>query len=156
MLSQTTEYALRAMTCLAQQPDGLLTTQGIAATARVPGDYLAKVLNGLAQAGLVHSQRGRRGGFMLARPATEVTVLDVVNAVDPIRRISGCPLDKAANGHGLCEHTAGDGPQLCPLHQQLDDAMAVVERAFAACRLTDLIAIAPRDAQDCAFPNLAA
>ena len=144
MLSQTTEYALRAMTCLAKQSNGPLTTQGIAETAQVPGDYLAKVLNGLAQAGLVHSQRGRRGGFTLARPATEVTVLDVVNAVDPIKRIVACPL-------AMDEHSE----HLCPLHQQLDDAIAVVERAFAACRLTDLIGV-PAGAQDCSFPYVVA
>ena len=144
MLSQTTEYALRAMTCLAQHSDGPLTTQGIAETTRVPGDYLAKVLNGLAQAGLVHSRRGRRGGFTLARPAAEVTVLDVVNAVDPIKRIVACPL-------GMDEHSE----HLCPLHQHLDEAIAVVERAFAACRLTDLIG-APAGAQDCSFPYVVA
>jgi len=143
MLSQTTEYALRAMACLAEQPDGRLTTHGIAATARVPGDYLAKVLNGLAQAGLVQAHRGRRGGFTLARPAAEVTVLDVVNAVDPLKRIVACPL-------ALAEHS-----ELCPLHQQLDDAIAVVERAFAACSLSDLISKPRNGAQDCAFPALA-
>jgi Rrf2 family protein len=111
----------------------------------VPSDYLAKVLNHLAQAGLVHAHRGRRGGFTLARPAAEVTVLDVVNAVDPLRRIEACPL-------GLDDHSE----HLCPLHQHLDDAIAVVERAFAGCRLTDLTASTPNGAKDCAFPNLAA
>jgi Rrf2 family nitric oxide-sensitive transcriptional repressor len=145
MLSKTAEYALRAMTCLAEQPSQLLTTQWIAETSQVPSDYLAKVLNSLAEADLVLSQRGRNGGFSLARPAEELTVLEIVNAVDPIRRIPYCPLGKVEHG----EH-------LCPLHRELDNAYAVVERTFAARRLADLIGVPSDDAAACNFPILAA
>lgn len=144
MLSKTAEYALRAMTCLAEQPSQLLTTQWIAETSRVPSDYLAKVLNSLADADLVLSQRGRHGGFSLARPAEELTVLEIVNAVDPIRRIVNCPLDRPEHG----EH-------LCPLHRELDNAYGVVEQAFATRRLADLIGVPTDEGVACNFPSLA-
>jgi len=129
MISQTTEYALRAMVHLADQADVPLTTPQIADTTKVPVGYLAKVLGSLAKAGLVRSQRGLHGGFMIALPAEKVTVLDVINAVDPIQRITTCPL-------GLKAH----GKKLCPLHKRLDNAMAQVETAFANSTLADLLA----------------
>ncbi|NUQ01687.1 MAG: Rrf2 family transcriptional regulator, partial [Armatimonadetes bacterium] len=95
MISQTAEYALRAIVCLAAQPEGRLTTPQIAGATRVPAGYLSKVLQLLGRAGLVRSQRGLGGGFVLARPAELISVLDVVNAVDPIQRITGCPLELA-------------------------------------------------------------
>lgn len=129
MISQTTEYALRAMVHLADQADESLTTPQIAAATQVPVGYLAKVLGSLGKAGLVRSQRGLHGGFIIALPASEITVLDVINAVDPIQRITTCPL-------GLKAH----GKRLCPLHKRLDNAMAQVETAFANSTLADLLA----------------
>ncbi|MGH7487935.1 MAG: RrF2 family transcriptional regulator, partial [bacterium] len=81
MLSQTAEYALRAMVTLAQDEDTPLTAQEIARLARVPLDYLSKVLNLLSRAGLVKAQRGRYGGFHAAKSAGQMTVLEIVNAV---------------------------------------------------------------------------
>lgn len=128
MISQTTEYALRAVVWLAANPEKPLTAQQIADATRVPAGYLAKVLQGLSRAGLLHSQRGLGGGFILARPPSSLTMWEVVQAVDPIRRIDTCPL-------GFEAHAA----QLCPLHKQLDDAIAMVEKAFTACKISKLI-----------------
>jgi len=95
----------------------------------VPQDYLMKVLQSLARAGLVLAQRGRGGGFILARPPTGITVLDVITAVDPLRRIKHCPL-------GIKAH----GTTLCPLHRKLDDAIRSVEEAFASTTIAELLA----------------
>jgi Rrf2 family transcriptional regulator, nitric oxide-sensitive transcriptional repressor len=92
MISQTAEYALRAVVWLASSPDRAHGTPQIATAVKVPAGYLAKVMQRLARAGLVVSSPGRLGGFRIARPATEISVFDVVNAVDPIRRIHTCPL----------------------------------------------------------------
>ncbi len=94
----------------------------------IPPGYLAKVLQNLGRGGLVNSQRGLHGGFTLARDPAAITPLEVVNAIDPIRRLNGCPL-------GLEEH----GDQLCPLHRKLDDAMAHVESALGASRISELV-----------------
>ena len=62
MISQTVEYALRAMVHLAREAPGARTTDQVARTTRVPRAYLSKVLQSLRRAGLVRSQRGIGGG----------------------------------------------------------------------------------------------
>lgn len=127
MFSQTVEYALRAMVVLAAKPRQPLTTHSIAADSRVPPDYLIKVLQSLARGGLVTSQRGKYGGHSLTRPPREINILEIVNAVDPIRRIRTCPLDL-------------HGEKLCPLHRKMDDALAATEQAFGSTNLVQLLA----------------
>src|SRR4051794_10239395 len=105
MFSQTVEYALRAVVHLASKAPESQTTEEIAKSTRVPPFYLSKVLQSLVHGGVVKSQRGIGGGMSLARKPSELTILEVVNAVDPIRRIATCPL-------GLATH----GVRLCPLH----------------------------------------
>jgi Rrf2 family protein len=129
MISQTAEYALRAAVWMAHVPESCLTTQQIAEATRVPPGYLSKVLQALGRAGLVTSQRGLRGGFTLARGPEEVSVLEVINAVDPIKRIRECPLSLESHGK-----------KLCPLHSRLDEAMAGVEKVLADSTLAELVA----------------
>ena len=76
-------------------------------------------MQSLTRAGLVKSQRGLNGGFTLAHDPEQLSILEVVNAVDPIQRYPECPL-------GIENH----GRRLCPLHQRLDQAAAMVEKAF--------------------------
>lgn len=128
MLSQTAEYALRAMVCLAETPGIPRTVQELAGLAQVPQGYLAKVMQSLVRAGLVRSQRGLNGGFTLQPPVGTLTVLDVINAVDPLKRIHKCPIDRP-------EHAK----KLCPLHKRLDEALALIEGAFRQSVLADLL-----------------
>ena len=128
MISRTVEYALRAVVHLAVEAPANRKTQQIAEVTKVPAAYLAKVLQSLSKANLVRSQRGVGGGVSLAADPEKMTILDVVNAVEPIPRILTCPLN-------LTSHCG----RLCPLHQLLDDAMASMEAAFAATTLTELI-----------------
>ena len=128
MLSQSVEYALRAIVYLADQAPAPRTNKQIADVTLVPQAYLSKILQSLSKAGLVHSQRGVHGGFELARDSSEITVLQVVDAVDPLRRIRECPL-------GLKSH----GIRLCPLHRRLDNAIAAVQTAFADTKIADIL-----------------
>src|SRR5262245_62720221 len=128
MLSQTTEYALRAVTFLARNVDTPRTTREIAAGTKVPAAYLSKVLQGLSRAGVVRSQRGLRGGFTLGKPADELTLLEVVNGVEPIRRLRSCPL-------GLVSH----GVNLCPLHRRLDRLRGQVMKELESTTLAQLL-----------------
>jgi Rrf2 family protein len=127
VFSQTAEYALRAVVWMAMQPEEALTTQAIAQGTRVPASYLAKVMQGLGRAGLVQAQRGPHGGFRLSQPPQAISVLAVVNAVDPLQRIRSCPL-----------HLPAHRQQLCRLHQQMDDALASMERALGAATIADM------------------
>jgi Rrf2 family protein len=128
MFSQTVEYALRAVAHLAYEAPHPRTTDQVAEATQVPPAYLSKVLQALSRGGIVKSQRGVGGGISLARPAEELTILEVVNAVEPIQRIKTCPL-------GLKSH----GVRLCPLHRRIDDALAHVEAAFAATTLAEVL-----------------
>ena len=80
MLSQTSEYALRAMVCLASGNGGLTPTPELAKSADVPHNYLAKVLQMLASADLVAGRRGVGGGYRLCRDPEQIKLLDIVNA----------------------------------------------------------------------------
>lgn len=128
MISQGAEYALRAMLLIAMRSGLSLTTSQIAAQAQVPGGYLAKVLQTLVRAGLVISQRGVNGGFVLGRPPESLTLMDIVTAIDPSHRIRACPLN-------IPEHV-----KLCPLHRCIDAAVAAAERELRGTTLADLIA----------------
>jgi Rrf2 family protein len=141
MISQTAEYALRAIVYLADQAGAARTTSQIADTTQVPPGYLAKVMQSLTRAGLVKSQRGLNGGFTLAHDPEQLSILEVVNAVDPIQRYPECPL-------GIENH----GRQLCPLHQRLDQAAAMVEKAFGDTKVADLLAVPRHRRPLCRFP----
>lgn len=143
VLSQSVEYALRAVVHLASEAPAARTTDQIAVATRVPRAYLSKVLQSLARAGLVISQRGLGGGMSLSKPPAELTILEVVNAVEPIQRIRTCPL-------GLAAH----GVHLCPLHSRLDRAMAAVEQAFASTTLAEVLADQTGSIPLCPFPRL--
>lgn len=127
MLSQTVEYALRAMIYLASFGDSAVNCETLSGQTRVPAGYLSKVMRDLVCANLVRSYRGPHGGFTIARHPDTISLLDVVNAVDPIHRISNCPLDNPL-------HTA-----LCPLHRRLDDAIEHVERTFRETSLGSVL-----------------
>jgi Rrf2 family transcriptional regulator, nitric oxide-sensitive transcriptional repressor len=129
VLSQTVEYALRAVVHLAYLAPEACTTSELAKVTRVPAAYLTKVLQSLGRAGIVRSQRGIGGGVALAIEPKRLTILEVVNAVHPIQRIRSCPLELAS--HGV---------RLCPLHRRMDAAMAQVEQAFRSTTLAEVIA----------------
>ncbi|MSU76892.1 MAG: Rrf2 family transcriptional regulator [Gemmataceae bacterium] len=143
MFSQTVEYALRAVVHLANNAPAGQTTEEIAKATRVPQAYLSKVLQNLVQTGIVRSQRGIGGGMSLVKSPAELTILEVVNAVDPILRIRTCPLDLAS--HGV---------RLCPLHRRVDNALAMVEDAFKSTTLQEVID-EPSDSKPlCDFPRV--
>jgi Rrf2 family transcriptional regulator, nitric oxide-sensitive transcriptional repressor len=142
MFSQTVEYALRAVVHLADQAPAPRTTDQIATETLVPKAYLSKVLQGLCHAGIVHSRRGIGGGITLVKSPSELTILEVVNAVEPIGRIQECPL-------GLKAH----GVHLCPLHRRLDNALAMVEEAFRRTTLAEVLAEPTTSRPLCEFPS---
>jgi Rrf2 family transcriptional regulator, nitric oxide-sensitive transcriptional repressor len=141
MFSQTVEYALRAVVFLAHEAPDARTTEQIATATLVPKAYLSKVLQSLVREGIVHSQRGLGGGMTLVKKPKELTILEVVNAVEPIERIHTCPL-------GLKSH----GVNLCPLHRRLDAALAMVEKAFAGSTLAEVLAEPTTSKPLCDFP----
>jgi Rrf2 family nitric oxide-sensitive transcriptional repressor len=142
MFTQTVEYALRAMICLASNPAPGQTVEQISRATQVPAAYLGKVLQQLVKQQLVTSRRGAGGGFSLALPPDQISLLRVVQAVDPIQRITTCPL-------GLEAH----GVRLCPLHKRVDNALADMERAFSQSTLAEILAEPSDSIPLCNFPR---
>lgn len=134
MISQTTEYALRAIVHLAARSEqGPARAKDIAEAIHVPVGYLQKILRMLSRHGLLTASRGSAGGFVLAQPAEAISVLDVLNATDfKLPRIKRCPL-------GLPCHA-----DLCPLHRLLDSQIAGVEKVFGSTSLRDLLYDGPQ------------
>ena len=129
MFSHTSEYALRAVVWLAQHADdGPVDNQTIADATQVSVSYLAKIMQALTRAKLVSSRRGVGGGFALINDASEIAVLDVVNAVDPIEKFDDCPLK-------LLTHKK----KRCPMHASLNEATEQVEVVLSRHTIADLL-----------------
>lgn len=149
IISRTAEYALRAIVHLAAaEGETVSQTVGqIAHGTQVPVGYLSKVLQSLSRAGLIVSQRGLGGGFRLAKAPEQTSILEVVQAIEPMERLTTCPL-------GLEAH----GTNLCPLHRRLDGAMALIEAQFRATTIAELLDESAREyslisrESLCAFP----
>jgi Rrf2 family protein len=89
-VSAKVDYALRAMTELAASPPGPVKGERIATAQAIPPKFLENILIDLRHAGLVASQRGAEGGYRLARAPDEITIADVIRAVEgPIASVRG-------------------------------------------------------------------
>lgn len=128
-LSRLTDYAVAAMVRLGAV-DGGQTSPGVAASIGVPEPTVAKVLKSLAAGGLVSSRRGVNGGYRLDRPLSEISVVDVIVAIDgPIALVS------CVEGVGTgCEN------QLCPLAGRWDPVNQAIHKALSGITLADMAA----------------
>ncbi|MGB9640170.1 MAG: RrF2 family transcriptional regulator [Anaerolineales bacterium] len=97
-ITRQADYAVRAVTYLARLgPDHRAATSTIAQEQQIPPSFLAKIISQLSVAGLLNTSRGARGGVSLARPPDEITLLDVVEAIDgPIM------LNECVGEYGTC------------------------------------------------------
>jgi len=108
LLSQTAEYALRAMAWLATLPEGKpIRAADLSRATGIPTHYLSKVLRRLVLADLLKSQKGQGGGFSLSRPPREIPFIEILSAMDAYPTQGRC-----AFGWGSCDAT-----DPCPLHQ---------------------------------------
>ena len=108
-LTRGAEYAIRAMAYLARFPEGhVASLHEIGEAQDIPESFLAKILQSLVRAGLTVSQRGAHGGFALALPASEVTMQQVIEAVDGPISVNHCVLspEDCARSASCATHTA--------------------------------------------------
>jgi Rrf2 family protein len=107
LLTATVEYAFRALAELAAaKPAESIPSADLAVRTGVPEAYLQKVLRRLVSRGLLHGSKGRGGGFSLARPASRIRFMDVLDALDAVPSVDAC-----AFGRPRCSAT-----DPCPLH----------------------------------------
>ena len=132
MLTRTGGYALHAALAIAEMGgDGrAVRANEIADALGIPANYLAKILQALARNGVLVSERGRHGGFRLARKPSEIVLLDVVADFDDLGRERQCLL-----GRGTCSDAGG-----CPAHREWREASAPAFRFFETRTLADLLA----------------
>lgn len=106
-ITRQADYALRAMVFLARlDPNLRAATKQIAETQKIPPSFLAKIISQLSIAGLIHTSRGARGGVVLSKPAAEISLLEVVEAIDGPIALNDCTV-----APGNCDNYAD-----CPLH----------------------------------------
>jgi Rrf2 family iron-sulfur cluster assembly transcriptional regulator len=91
-LTQTTGYAILAMSCLRHCGNGLKLARDVAACTGIPLPYLSKILNALHQAGLITGKRGYRGGFALSHPLEQISFDDVARAIEGDDYLPECML----------------------------------------------------------------
>ena len=124
-VSKLTDYATVVMTCLAGG-DGVLSAQALAERARLEAPTVSKLLKQLAQAGLVVSTRGINGGYRLARLAQEITIADIVTAMEGPIGMTECSAHAGACGH---EPHCGVRVNWQRINQAIADALASVTLA---------------------------
>ena len=116
-LSARADYALRAAIELAAAKDDRVTAEHLAAAHRIPGQLLETILTHLRRSNIVRSQRGPDGGFWLARPAAEISLAEIIRAID-----------------GQLPGVRGDGPGNEPGNESYQGAAAPLERVWNALR----------------------
>lgn len=125
MLSQKAKYALKALCQMAGGPQGkLILVSEIAEREQAPRKFLELILLDLKRHGLVYSQRGKNGGYALAKPASQITLGEVIRILDgPL-----APLPCASlSGYRRCSDC--DNEEICPVRvvmRQVRDAMASI------------------------------
>lgn len=114
-ITRQADYALRAMIYLAKlEPNQRAATSQIADKQRIPPSFLAKIISQLSIAGLIHTSRGARGGVSLARTPGEVSILEVVEAIDGPITLNECTEEPSACPFG----------EECPLRSLWCDTQA--------------------------------
>jgi Rrf2 family iron-sulfur cluster assembly transcriptional regulator len=131
-LSQTTGYAIRALSCLHHSGDELVLAKEIAERTGIPKPYLSKILHALRKTGLVTAKRGYRGGVALSRPASEISLLEIAESVEGDRRRHVCLLGMVECSD-LCEEA-----HQCPVHDFWVDERSRIEAKLRAITLAQM------------------
>ncbi|MFZ1685623.1 MAG: Rrf2 family transcriptional regulator [Candidatus Zixiibacteriota bacterium] len=128
MITKKTEYAIRALWELAHNPEHLATANQIAQRQGIPPKYLPQIISELSRSGLILSVRGYGGGVRLSRPAKEITLLDVIEAMQGKLTMFECQLG---------EYECINLPH-CGLQETYTKAQSALEHVFGETKLSDV------------------
>ncbi|PWK92129.1 SUF system Fe-S cluster assembly regulator [Fulvimonas soli] len=128
-VSRLVDYATVVMTCIAGHPDAVLSTAQIAEETRLELPTVSKLLKSLSHAGLVESFRGVNGGYRLARPARQISVAEIVEAMEGPLGMTECSL-----AVGQCDREAG-----CSVRGGWQRINLALDRALRAMSLADML-----------------
>ncbi len=128
-LNRITDYAVVVLTQMVREPDKQVTAPQLSEESSVPAPTVAKVLKALAKEGVLASQRGVHGGYRLARPAGDISMLEVIRALEGPVSLTAC-VDGA---EGDC-----DVEQLCPVRGNWDRVNTAIRGALSEVTLEDM------------------
>jgi FeS assembly SUF system regulator len=128
-VSRLVDYATMVMTCVASHPDAVLSAAQIAEETRLESPTVGKLLKALGQAGLLESFRGINGGYRLARPAREICVAEIVEAMEGPLGMTEC-----SHAAGQCERERG-----CTVQGGWRRIHRALESALRAMSLADML-----------------
>jgi Rrf2 family iron-sulfur cluster assembly transcriptional regulator len=128
-LTRAADYAVRVMIHLAGHLSGARTTRDeLAASGDVPGHFLSKILQALSRSGLINSHRGVAGGYVLARPAEAITLLEVIEALEGPIMLNVC----------LAAGPSCDRKSWCSVHRVWAEAQSALTGVLRAYTLAEL------------------
>jgi Rrf2 family protein len=93
-ITRETDYAIRCVIHLAESPNDVIMVDEIAKARAIPKSFLSKILQKLAKANIVKSYRGVKGGFQIAKSPKEISLLDVIEAVEGLVAMNRCAVDR--------------------------------------------------------------
>jgi Rrf2 family protein len=128
-ITQESDYAIRAILILANE-DSILDANAISKESSVPLRFLLKILRKLGQAGIVKSYRGAAGGYRLNKAPKDITLLDVIQAIEGKIQINRCFYDEAACNSKLNGN--------CSIHRALFDVQLKLTNELKKINFDDL------------------
>lgn len=129
-ISKMTDYGVVVMAQLAQATDSVVTAPDLAAVAGLPAPTVAKILKRMTQGGLVTSHRGTNGGYALSRPAAQISVADIIGALEGPLAVTAC-VDGATGDACSVE-------SLCLIRGCWDRVNAAVSRTLQSMSLAEI------------------
>jgi len=130
--NQGTDYAFRVIMHLASLPEGtIVSSQTIADKQHIPVGFLQKIMRSLTKGGLIKSYRGTEGGFALAKPVAQISLLDVIILIEGPIDLQRClKNEEACNRHCTSQ---------CPVHTALVDIQADFIQALGKVKFSSMI-----------------
>jgi FeS assembly SUF system regulator len=129
-LGKLTDYGLVLMTCIGREGGNYRTARELAVESKLPLSTVSKLLKELQQGGLLSSHRGMKGGYVLARPAHEISIVDMIAAIEGPMALTECSTDVT----GLCTIESG-----CPMKNNQRVINQAVRGVLEGIMLSDLI-----------------
>lgn len=126
----TTDYAIRAVLQLAKSNKVLSTTK-IAEEMNIPGNYLPSIIQKLRESGIVSVKRGAKGGSDLARPASEISLYEIINAMETTTRINRC-LEPDC-------YCSRDATEDCKVREAYQEMQVLMDKCMQNITLADLV-----------------
>ena len=127
MISQTEEYALRAMTCLAFRHPTYITRDQLFDVTQVPHAYLPKIMLELNRTGLIRSQRGQNGGYALIQHPRNISLLKIIKSV------------RSGTAKNSTLDSQSNSTEINQLNEHLNQTFSMLETALDQTSLADLI-----------------